>query len=47
MNAYESFLQVVERHKGRPALIYLGEVFTYGRPLQASSLSQGDSSRWA
>ena len=42
MNAYESFLQVVQRYKGRPALIYLGEVFTYGRLLQAvESLAGG------
>jgi long-chain acyl-CoA synthetase len=42
MNAYESFLRVVQRYKGRPALIYLGEVFTYGRLLEAiESLAGG------
>jgi long-chain acyl-CoA synthetase len=30
MNVYQSFVEVVERYKGRPAVIYLGEVLNYG-----------------
>ena len=30
MDAYESFAQTVERYRGRPALIHLGEILTYG-----------------
>jgi hypothetical protein len=30
MNVYRSFEEVVNRNRGRNALIYLGEVFTYG-----------------
>ncbi len=30
MNVYRSFVEVAEKHRGRPAVIYLGEVLTYG-----------------
>jgi long-chain acyl-CoA synthetase len=30
MKVYQSFAEVAERHRGRPAVIYLGEVLTYG-----------------
>ncbi|MGD0230848.1 MAG: AMP-binding protein [Syntrophorhabdales bacterium] len=42
MNVYGSFRQVVEENRGRPALIYLGEVFSYGDLFEAvESLSSG------
>ena len=42
MNVYESFRQVVERHRGKPAIIYLGEVLSYGDLFEAvESLSAG------
>src|SRR5208337_4820102 len=42
MNVYESFRQVVERHRGKPAIIYLGEVLSYGDLFEAvESLSVG------
>jgi long-chain acyl-CoA synthetase len=30
MNAYESFANIAKQYKGRPAIIYLGEVLNYG-----------------
>ena len=35
MNVYQSFVEVVERYKGRPAVIYLGEVLNYGDLFEA------------
>jgi long-chain acyl-CoA synthetase len=35
VNVYESFVQVVERHKGRRAIIFLGEVLNYGDVFEA------------
>jgi long-chain acyl-CoA synthetase len=35
MNVYESFAGVAERHRGREALIYLGEVLTFGDLFEA------------
>ena len=35
MNAYDSFARVAQQHRGRPALIYLGEVLTYGDLFEA------------
>ncbi len=42
MNVYESFRLTAEQHRGKPALIYLGEVLTYGDLFEAvESLSVG------
>ena len=30
MNVYDSFVEIVNEHRGRRAVIYLGEVLTYG-----------------
>ena len=35
MNAYESFANVAKQYKGRPAIIYLGEVLNYGKLFDA------------
>jgi long-chain acyl-CoA synthetase len=35
VNVYESFVQAVDRHKGRPAIIFLGEVLNYGDIFEA------------
>jgi long-chain acyl-CoA synthetase len=35
MNAYRSFAEVVSQHKGKRAIIYLGEVLTYGDLFEA------------
>ena len=35
MNVYQSFVEVAKRYRGRPAVIYLGEVLTYGDLFEA------------
>ncbi len=35
MNAYDSFVKVVNQYRGRPAVIYLGEVLNYGDLFEA------------
>jgi len=35
MNVYQSFAEVVKQHRGRRALVYLGETFNYGDLFEA------------
>ncbi len=35
MNVYQAFTEVVKRHQERPAVVYLGQVFTYGDLFEA------------